>query len=361
MQLPEQPPQDDDGVTARLAARKSGIRKPKRRKQPRESVLTATAFGIPEQKAYDLLDEAARRSVKPTNLQTVLPYDLQKLLFDELVPERPQKDPEGWVGTSLRFVADAARFVNPFGARDSAAVYAAAMAHEGEDSSSAADAFAAAAAIASSTSVASLDTAEVVGLRAAVAAARAVANVDEANVFATTIGMTSLVAAARLLSGAEKASALTALANLAIMLPKSRARLLQVEDGSLVETLSRVIYESGRLAGWQTEALVSGTHLLGSLALARGKVGADARRNMALDKELVRGLQRLAGGLKHGEPEGAARAARRALGTLGINKWVPRMPGQRGLRILCIDGGGTRAIMAFEMVRVHDQHIYQDT
>lgn len=72
---------------------------------------------------------------------------------------------------------------------------------------------------------------------------------------------------------------------------------------------------------------------------------------MATDASLVSSLKKLAGGEQKGEPEGAARAARRALGALGINDWTPRIPGQRGLRILSIDGGGTRAIMAFEMLK----------
>lgn len=34
-----------------------------------------------------------------------------------------------------------------------------------------------------------------------------------------------------------------------------------------------------------------------------------------------------------------------------MNKWEPKVPGQRGLRILSIDGGGTRALMTFEMLK----------
>jgi hypothetical protein len=32
------------------------------------------------------------------------------------------------------------------------------------------------------------------------------------------------------------------------------------------------------------------------------------------------------------------------LAAMGYNQWVPKMPGQKGLRILCLDGGGSRGI-----------------
>lgn len=34
------------------------------------------------------------------------------------------------------------------------------------------------------------------------------------------------------------------------------------------------------------------------------------------------------------------------LAALGVNQWVPKMPGQKGLRILCLDGGGSRGVSA---------------
>lgn len=227
------------------------------------------------------------------------------------------------------------------------------------DSDSAAAAYAAAAAIATS-SATNLDPSEQEGLKAAVAAARAVTNADDATVFVDTVGVSALITASRVLPGTERAAALTALANIAIVLPKMRSVMLSTDKDVLVETICDIVYRNSRfnvaqsVAGngglWFTEALVSCTHLLGSLALAKGSIGSEFRSQMAKDDELVRKLQRIAGGMKKGEAEGAARAARRALGVLGANQWKPRVPGQKGLRILSIDGGGTRAIFAFEMV-----------
>eukprot|EP00957_Ditylum_brightwellii_P205210 15342854-Ditylum_brightwellii.AAC.1 len=38
--------------------------------------------------------------------------------------------------------------------------------------------------------------------------------------------------------------------------------------------------------------------------------------------------------------------ANQLLAAIGYNVWVPKIPGQKGLRILCLDGGGTRGIAA---------------
>lgn len=229
----------------------------------------------------------------------------------------------------------------------------------GGDASSAAAAYAAATAIASS-AAAALHPAERAGLQGAVEAARAIANAEDAAVFVDTVGVAALVGAAGVLPGAERASALTALANIAIVLPKARKAMFVSDDGAIVEIISDIVLRNVHFSVatsvtgsslWYTEALVSSTHLLGSLALCRHKEGRDFRARMAKDSEIVRRLERIAGGLKNGEAEGAARAARRALGSLGINRWKPRMPGQKGLRILSIDGGGTRAILAFETLK----------
>lgn len=370
--------------------------------------------GLYESRVYDFVAEAIERKEQfaadsRPELQTVLPYDLQRALFDELIaaphpspvdaalakspiptappakrnrtpvpPEEPKKD----VPLPLRVIGDVLSAVSWVrGNRDveeseqkarkkkaGAAAYAVALTRDMDmqaaddallSDSGAAAAFATAAAIATSSTNTGLDAIEEAGLNASVSAARAVTTVQDARVFVETVGVGPLVSAARILNGTSQSAALTALANIAIMLPTSRVDMLTADSGALVDELMATVrgpnaFTPARPPGGllaRTEALVSGTHLIGSLALAAGSAGREWRLRMAGTPDLIRDLRRLAGGLKNGEPEGAARAARRALGALGVNEWRPRVPGQRGLRILSIDGGGTRAIMAFEMLK----------
>ena len=44
------------------------------------------------------------------------------------------------------------------------------------------------------------------------------------------------------------------------------------------------------------------------------------------------------------------RVANQIIAAIGYNRWTPKIPGQRGLRILCLDGGGSRGMTAITAV-----------
>jgi hypothetical protein len=43
--------------------------------------------------------------------------------------------------------------------------------------------------------------------------------------------------------------------------------------------------------------------------------------------------------------------ANKLLAAIGHNQWIPKLPGQRGIRVLSLDGGGTRGIAAVTSLR----------
>ena len=45
------------------------------------------------------------------------------------------------------------------------------------------------------------------------------------------------------------------------------------------------------------------------------------------------------------------RTANQVLAAIGYNQWVPKIPGQKGIRILCLDGGGSRGMVAVTALR----------
>lgn len=78
------------------------------------------------------------------------------------------------------------------------------------------------------------------------------------------------------------------------------------------------------------------------------------RRSKAEDKKKAEKLRRpfleaakLADDLK-GQVQ---RSANQILAAIGYNKWSPKIPGQRGLRILSLDGGGSRGMAAIAAVK----------
>lgn len=70
-------------------------------------------------------------------------------------------------------------------------------------------------------------------------------------------------------------------------------------------------------------------------------------RKIGLSKTSLRNDEWLKPGLK-GQVQ---QNANKLLAGIGHNIWTPKLPGQTGLRILCLDGGGTRGIAAVTSIR----------
>lgn len=45
------------------------------------------------------------------------------------------------------------------------------------------------------------------------------------------------------------------------------------------------------------------------------------------------------------------KTSNQVLAAIGYNRWIPKQPGQKGLRILCLDGGGSRGMTAVTAVK----------
>lgn len=71
------------------------------------------------------------------------------------------------------------------------------------------------------------------------------------------------------------------------------------------------------------------------------------RNGLLNDQNPFLAVASVKGGLK-GSIKGTSN---KLLAALGYNVWVPKMPGQKGLRILCLDGGGTRGITAIASLK----------
>mmetsp|Transcript_21232 Transcript_21232/g.30845 ORF Transcript_21232/g.30845 Transcript_21232/m.30845 type:complete len:669 (-) Transcript_21232:265-2271(-) len=187
-------------------------------------------------------------------------------------------------------------------------------------------------------------------------------SVETAREFVETVGVRSLVVAARQSVGTQHASALGALSVIAMHMPSTRVDIHEADSGSIVGTIMDAIYiptspwerlfgKSSVETGYMTQARISAVDLVGYLGLIPGDVGKEERKKLALNKRLIECIEHLSGGVKNGETEGTARSARRTLAILGANNWTSRVPGQKGLRVLSIDGGGTRALMTFEALK----------
>ena len=256
---------------------------------------------------------------QPQELSTILSYDLQRSLFDDLTADQGQlkeqqsanktdaneQAPSIWERSS-RLVLDTFKFITfqQQSSKQTANTYStiAAMAND-DDINPAAIAYAAAYAIALSSidGVVQLTEKEREASKAKVTAAKTIKTSEDAIKFNDTVGLQSLVKAANALQQSDRASALTCLANVAIVLPKARKQMLLVKlkNNDLVMTslLIDVLLDTGLdiddSSLWFVEALVSSIHLLGSLALGKGPECRRFRARMARDAQIVHRLEKL--------------------------------------------------------------------
>jgi predicted acylesterase/phospholipase RssA len=140
--------------------------------------------------------------------------------------------------------------------------------------------------------------------------------------------------------------AVAALANLTNVLPRCKPQILRYPG--LLDGLLRILEAPVAGESWEMQGKWSACMLIGTLMM---DAATSDRALFFRNRRLVRVLESMAGGTRVGYPEDVARASRRALACLGVHHWRPRVRGQRGLRILALDGGGTRALMSFEILK----------
>lgn len=115
--------------------------------------------------------------------------------------------------------------------------------------------------------------------------------------------------------------------------------------------LSRVINVKKLVEGEEQEAALS---LLVEMIVASSAT-QDKLVAMQFGDDLAKALRRKRGAL--GYSQKAREHCNKVLAALGYNVWKPRVSGQRGLRILALDGGGTRGVLTLRLL----QQVLKDT
>lgn len=94
--------------------------------------------------------------------------------------------------------------------------------------------------------------------------------------------------------------------------------------------------------------------ILKSLRRSKGESieGVDGEETKAPDdkKKVVRPFMRAAA-VQNNLDGHVRRTSNQILAAIGYNQWVPKIPGQKGLRILALDGGGSRGMVAVSLAK----------